>query len=139
MSRNVLVGVGVIIVQDSKTLLTKRQGSHGEGSYGSIGGHLEFGETPIDALKREAMEELGVELENINFRVATNMIKYGKHYLDLTFTASIKSGVPFIKEPEKITELAWFELNNLPTPLFEPVRIGLESLNTGQKYFEVKE
>jgi 8-oxo-dGTP diphosphatase len=139
-SKPVLVGVGAIIIDgNQKVLLTKRKGSHGEGSYGSLGGHLEYGESPTEALKREALEELGIELEQIEFLVCTNLIKYNKHYLDLTFLAKIKAGKPTIMEPDKIDLVGWFDLNDLPNPLFEPVRIGIEAYLKGENYFEINE
>ena len=133
------VGAGVVIIQDGKTLLTKRKGSHAAGCWGSLGGHVEFGESPIDAVKREALEELGIAITNVQFATCTDMQKYGKHYIDISFTAEIASGEPKICEPEKIDDVRWFPLDALPDPLFEPVRIVLESIRGGQQYFEVTE
>ena len=60
MSANIIkVGAGVVILKDGKTLLLKRKGSHSADCWGSAGGHVEFGETPAEAVKREAREELG--------------------------------------------------------------------------------
>lgn len=133
------IGAGAIIIKDGKTLLAKRKGSHGSGMWGSIGGHVKFGETPTDAVKREAMEELGIKIDNLQFVTCMNLLKENKHYLDITFTAEIISGESKIQEPHRIEETAWFPLDNLPTPLFEPVRIALESLRTGKNYFEIKD
>ncbi len=137
MSDSIKVGAGVVIIKDGMTLLAKRQGSHAEGCYGSLGGHVEFGESPVDAVTREAREELGIEIGNVVFVSCTNMRKYGKHYIDVSFVAEILSGEPTILEPHKIESIGWFPLDNLPSPLFEPVRIALEALKTGNRYFEV--
>lgn len=133
------VGAGVVIIKDGKTLLAKRKGSHAAGCYGSIGGHVEFGESPIETVKREAMEELGVEIGNIQFVSCANMIKYGKHYVDISFTAEIISGEPRICELDRVESIGWFDLDNLPEPLFEPVKIVLEAVKTGKIFYEVKE
>lgn len=133
------VGAGVVIIKDGKTLLAKRKGAHGSGMWGSMGGHVDFGESPIETVKREAMEELGVEIGNIEFAMCMNMIKDGKHYLDVSFTAEIVSGKPTIGEPEKIETIGWFSLDKLPSPLFPPVQAVLEAIKTDKKYFEVKE
>lgn len=137
MKNTIQVGAGVVIIQDGKTLLAKRRGSHAEGCYGSLGGHVEFDESPIGAVKREAREELGIEIGNIQFVSCTNMRKYGKHYVDISFVAEIVSGEPTIMETDKIESIGWFALDNLPSPLFEPVRIALEAVRTGNRYFEV--
>ena len=131
------VGSGVVIIKDDKTLLAKRKGSHAAGSWGSLGGHVEFGETPIETVKREAKEELGIEIGNIEFAVCLNMLIDGKHYVDISFTAEIISGEPKIMEPEKIEEIGWFDLDNLPSPLFGPVKAVFDALKTGNKYFEI--
>jgi len=133
------VGAGVVILRDGKTLLAKRKGSFASGHWGSIGGHVEFGETPIEALKREAIEELGVEIGNVQFVMCADIQKFGKHYLDVSFTAEILSGEPRICEVDRIEEIGWFPLDQLPEPLFDPVRMVLESLATKQRYFETKE
>lgn len=46
------VGVGVLIVENGKTLLTQRIGKLGGGTYGSLGGHVEFGESLIGLAAR---------------------------------------------------------------------------------------
>ena len=132
------VGAGFIVVHNGKILLAKRKNAHGAGTYGSCGGHMEAGESVYDTMKREAMEELGIEVGNFRFVSCTNLIKYGKHYLDLSFEADILSGEPRIIDTEKIESVGWYPLHQLPEPLFEPVRIALAHRdNPG--FFEVKE
>src|SRR5579864_1389729 len=52
-----LVGVGVLVWRDGSVLLGLRRGAHGAGTWSPPGGHLEFGEEPVDCLQREALEE----------------------------------------------------------------------------------
>ncbi len=85
--QSIKVGVGVIIIQDNKILLTERIGSHAENTFGSLGGHLEYGETPTQAIQREAMEELGIELVDLEFLTCINLLKYNRHVINITFTA----------------------------------------------------
>jgi len=80
-----VVGAGILLVEYGKVFLAKRKGAHGEGNFGCCGGHVESGETMEEALKREAKEELGIEIELVKFLCCINMIKYEKHYLDLEF------------------------------------------------------
>lgn len=136
MEQNIRVGAGAIVIKDGKTLLAKRKGSHASGSWGSFGGHVDFGEHPTEAVKREAMEELGIEIGNFKFMTCMSFVKDGKQYLDVSFVAELLSGEPKICEPDKIEEIGWYALNDLPNPLFEPVRIVLEAIKTGQQYFE---
>jgi 8-oxo-dGTP pyrophosphatase MutT (NUDIX family) len=53
-------------VIDNKVLLFKRspEETTNPGKYGMLGGHIEKGETPEEALRREVKEEAGVELKS---------------------------------------------------------------------------
>ncbi|KJX93130.1 nudix domain protein [Zymoseptoria brevis] len=66
-------------------LLGRRKGSHGAGTYALPGGHLEFSEDPATCAAREALEETGLEVVDIEFFTATNdyMPDEGKHYVTL--------------------------------------------------------
>lgn len=139
MNETPKIGAGVVIIKNGKTLLAKRKGKHGSGMWGSMGGHVEFGESPIDAVKREAKEELGIEIGKIEFAMCMNMIREEKHYVDISFTAEIISGEPSIQEIDKIEEIGWYSLDNLPSPLFPPVEAVLNAIKTGKKYFEVND
>lgn len=73
----------LLIVKNNKFLLLKRAkeiGNFGE-LYGLVGGGIEKGETPEEALKREVSEEIGMTLDNFNFlgKYPTNLFVY---YLD---------------------------------------------------------
>lgn len=130
-------GVGVIIIKNNQVLLAQRKGSHASGEYGSLGGHLEFSETPVECIKREVFEEAGITLKNIEFLCCLNVIKYDRHVINLTFTAEIESGEPQILEPDYFSTMDWYDLDNLPSPLFKPTEIALLALKNRQKYFEV--
>jgi len=129
------VGVGVVFLRDGKVFLAKRQGSHGEDAWASAGGHLETGETLEDCARREAMEELGVTVGELRYLCLSNIIAYGKHYVDIEFLGDIGSQEPTLAEPEGFSESGWFPLDSLPRPLFQAVWHALDSLKTGQSYY----
>lgn len=129
------VGVGVVFLRGGRVFLAKRHGSHGEDTWASAGGHLEMGEALEDCARREAMEELGVTVGDLRFLCVTNIIAYGKHYLDIEFLGDIGEQEPVLAEPEAFTESGWFPLDDLPQPQFEAVRYALDSLSTGQYYY----
>jgi 8-oxo-dGTP diphosphatase len=129
--------VGVIIFKDGKTLLGRRKGAHGEGEYGSVGGHLEFGETPQEGVYRELAEECGITIKNLRFLCVVNSLKYDKHYVDIGFVADWEAGEPQILEPDYRLDWGWYELDKLPEPLFDYVRVYLEAYKSGKHYLEV--
>jgi mutator protein MutT len=56
------------LVKEKEILLAIKKRGHGEGKWNGVGGKLDLGETPVDAAKREAQEEIGVtplELEKV--------------------------------------------------------------------------
>ena len=129
------VGVGVIFVRDGRVFLAKRHGAHGEDTWASAGGHLETGETLEDCARREALEELGVTVGELRYLCLSNIIAYGKHYVDIEFLGNIGGQEPALVEPEGFSESGWFPLDDLPRPLFQAVRYALDSMKTGQSYY----
>jgi 8-oxo-dGTP diphosphatase len=129
------VGIGVMILKGSKVLLGKRKGSHGEGEYGFPGGHLEYMESFEECALRETREEAGVEITNIRFQFLANVMSYApKHYVQIGIIADWKSGEPQLLEPEKFESWNWYELTELPSPIFEMAMQGIESFKTGFIY-----
>jgi 8-oxo-dGTP diphosphatase len=65
MDNIIVVAVKSIIVHNRKVLIAKRttEDKYGAGIWEVIGGKLEFGEDLVDGLKREIMEETGLEVE----------------------------------------------------------------------------
>lgn len=134
------VGIGGIIIKDRKILLSKRkgEGKFGQGTYGTFGGHLEFGESFEDCLKREAMEEMGIEIKVGDFICVSNLIDGNHHYVDLVFSVEIVNGDPKIMEPEKHESLEWHDLDKLPENIFCSIEKALKSLKTREKCFDSK-
>ena len=118
------VGVGVIVKRDTdngvEVLLGLRKGAHGEGKWAFVGGHLEYGESVLECAKRECMEEIGLNLiEPIRSNNYTESIFEGVHYITLYVIGSV-NGTPIIMEPDKCTDLKWFNPLDRPKNLFEP-------------------
>lgn len=131
------VGIGVMIFKDGKVLLGKRKNAHGEGSYAWPGGHMEYMESFEDCAKRETMEEAGIEIQNVKFLRLMNLKTYTpKHYVDIGLVAEWKNGEPKIMEPEKCEGWAWYDLDNLPQPLFSTLPSYFEAYKTGKNYFD---
>lgn len=131
------VGVGVMILKDGKVLLGKRKGSHGEGEYSFPGGHLEYMESFADCARREVQEECGIEIGNIRFQVLANITKYApKHYTHIGLVADWKSGEPQLLEPDRNESWGWYEIGDLPQPVFEMCEIQIRSHSTGRNYFD---
>ena len=130
-----LVGVGIVFMREGQVFLAQRLGSHGEATWGSAGGHLELGESLEECARREALEEMGVKVGDLCFLCVSNIIAYGKHYVDIEFLGDIAGQEPVLKEPDAFIASGWFPLEGPPEPLFLAMGYALDSYKTGQMYY----
>ena len=118
------IGVGVMVWNGDRLLLGKRISAHSENSWQFPGGHLEFGETVEACARREVSEEAGITIRNIAPCGYTNdvFIDADKHYVTLFVSADYHAGELTVMEPDKCEQWQWFRWQNLPDPLFLPIR-----------------
>jgi 8-oxo-dGTP pyrophosphatase MutT (NUDIX family) len=76
-----------------------------------LGGRLEQGETPEQAVVREAREEAGIEIE-VGRRLSTR--EWPDGFVLHVLAAAIGSGEPYA--PPGIREVGWFDPGRLPSP-----------------------
>ncbi len=124
------VGVGVMIFKDDKVLLGHRHSDprkadsqlHGEGTWTMPGGKLDYKEELEDCAQREVFEETGIKInkEKIKIISVTNDTVTDAHFITIGFLCEDFEGDAKIMEPDEITEWRWFDLNNLPSPIFFP-------------------
>lgn len=108
-----LVATGIFIVRDGKVLLVRFNDQKGEwsGKLTVPGGKVEFGESAKDCVRREAREEIGVEVEPlrlVNVNEARDVSwKDGskKHFVFLNYQCRIISGEP--KAGSDAAEILW--------------------------------
>lgn len=107
-----------------KLLLGKRIKSNNEYAWQFPGGHLEFGETVLECAEREVAEEAGISIRNVVQCGYTNdvFVNADKHYVTLFVSSDYDKGELTVMEPDKCESWQWFSPNNLPEPLFLPIR-----------------
>ena len=123
MSNYPRVGVGVIVTKGDRVLLIKRKGVHGQGTWSTPGGHLEFGESPEQCAARETKEETDVEIADVLALGFTNDVfaSSGLHYITLWMTGEYQSGEAKVAAPYEASEVGWFAWDAFPKPLFLPL------------------
>jgi len=97
-------------------------------------GHVERGETAVDAAHRETREEIGVEVHDLAFLTAMQRTRHDlpiDERIDFFFTARSWTGEPRILETEKAADLRWWPLDALPDPVVPHERAVLDGLRTG--------
>jgi len=116
------IGVFASIFDDAGRILLVRHGYETR-RWGTPGGRLEPGESPISALSREVAEEIGCEV-----RIMHLIGVYAKPYRDdlvLSLAAELVRATPHACPPE-ISELAFFAKDELPRDIAFNSRIRLE-------------
>lgn len=138
------IGTGVMLLKEGKILLGKRNDDpekadsalKGEGTWTIPGGKLDFGESFEDGAEREVFEETGIRVDKENLKLISisNDRVETAHFATMGFLCEKFEGEPEIKEPEEITEWRWFPLNDLPSPIFFPVKKLLDNYLNGRMY-----
>ena len=101
-------------------------------------GHVERGETAYDAARREALEEIGVELDELTFVTTMQRTQGGDpidERVDFFFSCRRWTGEPRILEPHKSAGMEWCALDSLPDPVVPHERFVLERLGTGMESY----
>jgi ADP-ribose pyrophosphatase YjhB (NUDIX family) len=102
---------------EGRLLLARRAFEPFKGRWDLPGGFLEEGEHPLDALRRELLEETGLEVEPVAF-VGVWMDRYGGDStadatLNLYWTARASGGEA--KAADDVDDLRWFARDELPS------------------------
>jgi NAD+ diphosphatase len=101
----------IVLVTNRDKILLARSHHFRPGLYSALAGFIEPAETAEQAVHREVMEEVGIEVKNIRY--------FGNQYWPfpnsfmIGFHAEYASGEIKI-EPNEIEDAKWFNKNNLP-------------------------
>lgn len=123
-------------------LLHRRQNTgYQDGKWDLAGsGHVEKSETASMAVSRECREELGIDVQgkDIEFAHLSHRVGNGngRTYYDIYFIVHKYGGTPAIMEPEKCSELKWFDLDSLPDEMIDIRRIDLNHYRNHCSYSE---
>ena len=105
-----------ILNKNGEILLQKRSMSKKRkpGVWSKTGGHVESKEEVIDALKREVMEEIGLEMDDKNIffmnkfkSINPNNFSYGYIYI------TDKKEKDFILQPDEVEEVKYYKIEDL--------------------------
>ena len=103
--------VAAVIRRENKVLLGRRPDHKRHGGLWEFpGGKIDEGETEVDAVTRELLEEFGVETTSVG-RVVYECRDTGSPFLVRFLDVGIR-GEP---EPTEHTEISWVEPRSLPT------------------------
>lgn len=121
--------VGILIVaRDTNKFLMLHRVNYPAGTWSALAGGMEEGEDPIQTVKREIKEEIGLEpslVKDIRI-VGTSHAMGHPHYVMVGFVDT-EFKVPSLKKDEN-DKYGWFSVNNLPSPLHPGFLKSLEMI-----------
>lgn len=137
-NREISVGVGCVVRRGSDILLIKRISQHGDGTYSVPGGHIDFGESLEQCAIREVLEETGLAVSDPVLLGVTNNVfpEITRQYVTVWFEAAYLSGEARLTDPKEVSEVGWFPISSLPSPLFEPFRDIAENIGFAVRDFD---
>jgi 8-oxo-dGTP diphosphatase len=118
-------------------LLRRFNTGYRDGEYSVPAGHLDGNETVRAAARREAAEEVGVQIDTADLIFSSVMHRNeGDERIDFFVEVRRWDGEPFNNEPGKCDELRWCELDLLPENTIPYVRRAIENHRYGIHFDE---
>lgn len=134
--------ISLLLLKGNEILLIRRYNTGWEdGKYSLMGGHIEENETLAETTIREAKEEIGITLGPNDIKVVhtihTSINK--ENYIDFFLLGTKWAGEPTIKEKDKIDDIQWFPLDNLPDNMPRVIRQGIDNYLRKETFSAFKE
>ena len=131
-----LVGVGGVVIRDGRTLLVRRGSAPLEGEWSIPGGMLELGETILEGVRRELLEETAIEVRVLDLievfervtRDEAGKLKY--HFVILDYLCEAVRGEA--QAGSDVTAVAWARESELSKYSLTPT-----ATRVIQKAFEI--
>ena len=125
------LGVGVMVLKEGKILLGLRNPDKEKASSEL---QVEFMEKLVAAAKRELEEETSLKTTKLDLLCISDDMTDTAHYVTVGFIVREYTGEVKTMEPETILEWKWFDLNDLPTNLYNPSKKCIEKYKEGIIY-----
>ncbi len=134
----VKVAVFLILEKEGKYLFSQRKNTgYRDGFYTLPSGHVDIGEMPMEAMVREAKEEIGIDCKEKDLIYAHAMFERD-NYTDYYFTVQTYEGQPENQEPEKCSEVCWGTLAEFEGKMVEKVAQALQAFEEGVMFSQIE-
>ena len=115
-------------------LALRKNTGYNDGEYELPGGHVEENEDLMNAMIREADEELGIKLKVEDLKIEHILHHYKGNRLNFILTTRKYEGELQIGEPDKCEKLEWFDIENLPNNMYKRAEKVIKEINKGIFY-----
>lgn len=132
------VAVHIFFLRDTKILLLRRFNTgYEDGNYSVVAGHVDMGESVIQAVIREVAEEVGVTLDRKDLQIVHVMHRKAENErIDFFVEVRQWTGEITNQEPHKCDELSWHPITNLPSNTIPYVRHAIACFQNRLYYSE---
>ncbi len=130
----------VIVRRDGKVAFLMRSNTPwGNGFYGLPSGKVEANEGATNAAVHEAKEEIGIDIKSTDLEFIHCMHRHEEtDWVDIFFEATNYTGNIVNAEPDKHSEVAWLNPNDLPDNVLDYIKVAMAHIQANQTYSEYK-
>ena len=135
------VDVLLLLTHADHVLLALREGTgYADGQWNLPSGKLEIGEDALSALLREVREEIGLQLDRGEPRMAVTVHHrnaVGLALVGLAFAVEFdptQHGQPVNAEPHKCAKIEWFPVDMLPTNTYPYTAACVHAFRDGEPF-----
>ncbi|MGN1343716.1 MAG: NUDIX hydrolase [Traorella sp.] len=136
------LGVGILLIRNNQVLLGLRNSKkevdkneiNGQGTWSMPGGKVNFQEKLIDAASRELKEETNLIANDLKLITVSDDITETAHYVTVGFICNNYEGQLKTMESNTISNWTWFDLDALPSNLYEPSQRIIEKYKSAKIY-----
>lgn len=141
MRNKVIPAVYIFFRKNNQILLLRRENSgYMDGFYSLVAGHVEENELPTQCCIREALEEANIKIKISDLKfvlIVHRTLKTDR--VDYFFECKKWSGIIKINEPNKCSDLRWFDLNNLPDKVMPYLLKVIEKYKQNINFMELED
>ena len=116
------VTAGAVIFNDKREVLLLKHRFRAGTGWGLPGGFMEKGEQPIDALRRELREEIGLEVDDVKVFAARSFRK--PKQVEVLFRGRANAQVKSLTV--EVERAEWFSIESLPEGLPRDQRVYIK-------------
>lgn len=126
--------VFVVLEQNDRIFMLRRKNTGwADGMWTLPSGHIDPGQTAIEAIQVEAREEAKVEIEADDLEFIHSHYVFDA-YANYYFKATKWKGEPSLGEPHLASEVRWFAYNEIPKDTIKHVRQMLADVAKGKHF-----